>query len=518
MPTHVTRQISNRNAPAWRASIFGAEHGSLAPAQKSTGRQDEQFRMEASEPAHKKQRRIQPGSAGRDGGGGGGGVGAGDVGGVQGSPSEVALSSPAVGSQIAADDATAPSAFVSDAHGGPADDTSNAHGDDLRDANEYAHLLLAQAAETSARMLESNVASHQHHDPTASSSSAPGTSVHAHETEYLIPQAGPSTDANAAGTSTHLAHPRLQELDLMLLRISHGSEPIRYGLVCQQCRTAVKLTQLAAHLTRKDAHLNFKAKTKRALISKTLTAELLEIINSLVQEAGADPKTAIGGLGASCLLSFEDFFGPSANPTEPRPPLPSLQIKPASKCQRCLRLVSSTHKKAHRSEEHPNMDKAQVPFVIVRAQELARNGAVLFQVFEEEISPPAPSNGFGAEISAEQALMDQDHREALSNVLSAITAATPLRDGGTSTSGEHQNFNHSNSFIESPAPPQPAPDDDELYQTSDRAGKNVAERIAEDLANLPDAPDPSILSRATAAAAAAAAAALVAEQHASRSP
>ncbi|KAE8216164.1 hypothetical protein CF327_g647 [Tilletia walkeri] len=471
--------------------------------------------MASSEPPHKKQRRIHTDDEG---------LGDGEV-----SWFSPPINSEVGGSQTVAEDASATvtSTFApNNAHGEGSDE---ANGEDLRDANEYAHLLLAQAAESSARMIESNSTSQQ---DQASSSSAPGTSVHAHhQAELLSELAGHATHPGehdeqglAVGTSSvtanlhdssppELPHERLHELDLMLLRISYGAEPVRYGLVCKQCRTAVKPNQLAAHLTRKSVHLNFKAKTKRALISKTLTAELLDIIKSLVQEAGVDPQSALGGVGPSSLLSFEDFFGPAANPLEARPPLPSLQIRQASKCQQCLRLVSSTHKKTHRIEEHPDLAKDQVPFVIVRVQELARNGGVLFQVFEEDSSRDAAAAAdFAADIAAESALMDQEHREALSSVLSAITAATPLPQE------QAHNIHQSNSLIDEALPPGPAPHDDghgplHTDSTKDDEDRSFVASLVTDLANLPDAPDPTILSQA--AAAAATAAAMVARQHAS---
>ncbi|KAK0554715.1 hypothetical protein OC846_001965 [Tilletia horrida] len=281
-------------------------------------------------------------------------------------------------------------------------------------------------------------------------------------------------------TQPRLAHPRFEELSLLLLQISHSTEPTRFGLVCERCHTAVKPNQLAAHLTRKGSHPEFKAKTKRAMIAKTQTAELIGIANSLIQQAGHDPELSLGGLSASSLLSFEDFFGAAANPTLPRPPLPSLPMRQASKCMRCLRLVSSTHKKAHRMEEHPEDPKDQIQFVFVQAQELARNGAVLFQVFEDDqphlhhqdqqaqgTQQAHDATAAAAALLASSAVshpslvdqQDHDHREALNTVLSAITASAAAAHSGHGHLEEQAEGDRTDAAIHSPSTPsiQPPP-------------------------------------------------------------
>ncbi|KAK0531230.1 hypothetical protein OC834_001616 [Tilletia horrida] len=458
-----------------------------------------------------------------------------------------------------------------DSNGDGSNDNADGAGITTHEANQYAHILLAQAAESSARMIEQGTAE-QEHAPAPSSNEVEHpahtheqahTHTHTHDA-FLLGQLPEQEMAAAPAPDTftghglplaRLSHSRLEELDLLLLQISHSHEPRRYGLVCRQCKTAVKPNQLAAHLTRKDAHTNFKAKTKRAMIAKTQVAELVDIIHALLQEVGVNPNDALGGTGSSSLLSFNDFFGPIANSTLPRPALPSLEIKRAAKCQRCFKLVSRTHKKAHRTEDHPDEPKDQVPFEDVRVQELARNGGVLFQIFEEG---DAHLHGHGehelvvdrglqqhhqqqhhtmegsgaslAQSAAEQALADHDHRAALSTVLSAITGVTSTENGSDnlndSTNHHHALIDDSSQTASSAgiaadhlAPPPPAPSAaNELESTLQHAGAAVhggkepggvnahADALADDLTHAADASDPALLSRAAAAAAAAAAA------------
>ncbi|KAL9939270.1 hypothetical protein V8E36_002083 [Tilletia maclaganii] len=448
------------------------------------------------------------------------------------------------------------------------------HEAQIQDSSEYAHLLLAQVAGGNARLLQAGAEDLHHHHLNLAASDAPPPADPGPaqaSSDATAPAEGEPVNADAAGTDAaadaaadhgstlqeqnearELSHHRLGDLGLVLVQVQLASEPVRYGLVCQQCQTAVKPNQLAAHLTRKDAHPNFKVKTKRAQAAQKQVAELLDVIKRLIKDEGLDPDQALGGQGSSSLLTFEDFFGDSDRSVA-RVALPSLRVRTASQCRRCWQIVSSTHKKQHRVQVHPDLAKDQVSFSPVEAQELARNGGVLFKVHstaggdvaEEEPAVEAGPSGVsdsqqeeqGASASDERTDLDQDHREALSNVLSAIAAVAPVPDGLTqdlrSAMADAEAATHT-----SIPPPLPAPlatgadvashalSAAGSLSVSDPAGSEAAltrtpalsaPSVSEHVDHLSDAPDPSLFTPsqhaavAATAASAAAAAAIAAE-------